>query len=111
MVIYDLDIIGIALFEAETQSPLIVYSDAPGAFTISVQSLKTVARRYPQILKRTSVVKNLQFSFSDVGDRFKPQRAFALKQCLCICAAERFYHAEKIYCVALNVKRKYKALS
>lgn len=73
MVIADLDVVGIAVDEAETDSPLIVYGDRVLAFSVSGKRMESVTRRYLQVLWAGSQIQVLKLArgpFRDV--RRKP---------------------------------------
>ena len=52
IVIDDFYINGMAVFETETQSPLVVDADAPLSGPVSGKEFKAVGKRFPQILRR-----------------------------------------------------------
>ena len=96
MVIDDLDVKNIPIFESKTESPLVVNANAPLTFTIATQCLKSVARRDAEVIESKSAIKHLQFAFGNPGQRFEFSRAFTFEQGLRVFAAESFDHRNNI---------------
>jgi hypothetical protein len=96
MVIDDLNIKSIAVFETKAQTPLVVDANAPLAFAAPAQSFQPVAGRNPKVLECIRVVQHLQFAFRDDGNRLESAGAFALKQRLRMLATEALDHTEMI---------------
>ena len=88
MVIYDLDIKGITVFEAKTYTPLVVDSNAPLTFTVTSQSFKSVAWRDMKVFKSICIIKHLQLALGNSGECFESMRTFALEQRQCVLAIE-----------------------
>jgi hypothetical protein len=61
MIVYDIHIIGIALFPAETYAPTIIDPDAVLPLAISFQSFQAVRRGNTQVLQRFGPVEHSQF--------------------------------------------------
>lgn len=64
MVIANLDIVGIAINEAETYPPLIVDGDRVLALSISFKRVEPVTRRHLQIVQARGQIHILQFASS-----------------------------------------------
>ena len=88
MVIDDFDIEHIAIFESETDAPLIVHADAMLPLAITLQSLQSVARRGVQKVQRGGGVQLRQLALGNGLDGTEAARTHAFEQRLGVFAAE-----------------------
>lgn len=65
MIIHDCSIIGIPIFKPEAEPPLFVDTDTELAPSFSLESLKTISRRYPQHIQCCRGVKLGRLSLCD----------------------------------------------
>ena len=96
MVIDDLDVIGVAVLEAETQTPLVVYPNTPLPTPVSPEGLQSVRRRDAQVINAAGDVEHLKFSLRHRSKSAKPFRRRAAKQRLRVLAAEGLDHLERV---------------
>ena len=57
MVIRDFHVVGVAVFPAETDAPLVVDADAVLAFPVAFERFEPVARRHAQVFKRRRCIE------------------------------------------------------
>lgn len=96
MVIYDLDVIRVSIFPTETDSPLIVDTNAVLALAAPGQLLKMVRGRNPQIVQVFRCVKREQLSQASTLDTLKPLRMLSFKDLLGLSATEAPNHLPMI---------------
>jgi hypothetical protein len=92
MIIHYLNIECDTVFETETQTPLIIYADAPLPLAVSVQSFQPVAWWNAKIFNRIRIVQHLQLTFGYRGKGLESARALSFKNQLGIFAIEGFDH-------------------
>jgi hypothetical protein len=68
VVVDDFDVIGVAAMPPETNSPLIVDTDAVPAFAIALQGFEPIGGRYAQIEKLMRGIQHPQFAACDLLD-------------------------------------------
>ena len=98
MVIANLDLVGIPIFPAETQTALIIYANAVLARSISSQPLKPVARRHSKVIELDCVVQLLQLPFRDSLNALEAARASPFENgssVIVMEAADHCYISEK----------------
>jgi len=84
MVIGNLDIMGVAVFPKEADSPLIIDPDAPLARAIAGKQLQLVARRDAKKVERGGAVKLFQFALCQTLHILRQLcRKAAIEQFLC----------------------------
>jgi hypothetical protein len=71
MVVGDFDVMGITLFEAETDPPLVVDSDAVLAFAFSAQGLEPIGSQHHQVLNATRIRQDHQTPLRLPFERFE----------------------------------------
>jgi hypothetical protein len=74
MVIYNLNVEGVASFESEAHPPLIIDSNAPTAFPVALHSFQSVPGRTSQIGNSFGGIEHLQFSLGSNRNRTEPSR-------------------------------------
>src|SRR6185312_535456 len=62
VIVRDFDIAGFAIIPSKTDTPLIVYPDAPLAFAIAFEGLQTVAWRVAQVVQRKGSIQLAQLA-------------------------------------------------
>ncbi len=70
MVIDDFDVVGVAIFPCETDSPLIIYPNTVLPGPIVFHFFQSIARRYSQFVDSTRVVQHTELpscSILDIG--------------------------------------------
>ncbi len=90
----------------ETDSPLVINSDAMLSCTITAKFFKSIRRWNSQVVEVNGVVDHTQLSQScllNIG--WKLPRTLALINLFCFSILEGFDHRVIIWCGALNVKR------
>jgi hypothetical protein len=92
MVVDYFNIIGVPVFPAKTDPPLIIdpYTILPLA--IALQGLKPVARRDPEILKTPGLMKVQELPPCNPFDRTKLRYVQVIKQCPCFCITKGANH-------------------
>jgi hypothetical protein len=96
VVINDLDFHGVTILPNETDSPLIVDSNAVLSSSVALQLLQPVRWRYPKRIQIASRGKNLQFSRSQtLNVPRQPSREPATKDSLGFPTLEGLNHANK----------------
>jgi hypothetical protein len=92
MIIDDFDIVSVANPPYETDSPLIVDSNAVLAFPVTAKFLEAVTRRHAQILQRLRIVQHRELTSGGVLNALKTCAALAIKERFRVFASERSYH-------------------
>ena len=62
MVIADLDLVGVPIFEPEADSPLIVDRDGVLTLPVSLQRMQPVTRRYPEVIQTRRQIDVLELA-------------------------------------------------
>jgi hypothetical protein len=92
MIIYDLDIEGIAVIPNETDSPLIVYANTPLSLPVTGKFLQHISRRSAQVVEPTGHVQHLQFTFGNSPKCLEPLGRFSVIEGFGVFALERLDH-------------------
>ena len=95
MIIYDLHSFRMPISPQETNSPLVIDTDAMFSFAITLQSLKPVRGWKPKILKpngRVDCIEPHERSLLNLSG--KPLHELAIEDSFSIRVAERFNHAK-----------------
>lgn len=93
MIVYDFNIICIAINEPEADAPLIIDGYGVLAFPGTLQFMESVARWNPQVVKACCDIKILQPSHCTYDDvRRKPSRLAGKIQLLRVLVDERLDH-------------------
>jgi hypothetical protein len=105
VIIRDLDVICIAIVEAETDSPLVVDGNGELPFPISLQGMKAIARRRLQVIQACSQVDVFQTSDrSPQKIRRKPFRFARHEKSLRVLVGKSFNHDSRLTCHVTIVK-------
>ena len=96
MIIDNLDVLRGALSPDETNSPLIIDSDALLPFPVAAQGLEPVSRNSGDVFQVFCVVEQPQLSARDLGNVAEPPVALAVEQLLSVPAAEGADHTGSI---------------
>ena len=105
MIIRDLDIICIAILEAETDSPLIVDGNGKLAFSVSFQGVEVIARRCLQVIQAGGQVDVFQTSDRPTQKiRRKPFRFARHEESLRVFVGKSFNHDSILTCHVTLVK-------
>ena len=64
MIGYDLDVVGISLFPAEADFPLLIYPDAILSLTVSLELFQSVSGRDSQVIQRFRSVEDGNLTIS-----------------------------------------------
>ena len=78
---------------AETDTPLIIDTNAVLPFSFAHERFKAIARGYPQVVQSARDLKLPKFSLCHCGNAYKSPDTFAFRQRLRIRARKRFDHA------------------
>lgn len=93
MIIDYFDIVCVSLTPTETNSPLIIDSDAVLPFTISAQLFKTISRGYAQVPYLNRGINHEKLPEGNpLNIRREPSRIFAAKYTLCFLISETLNH-------------------
>jgi len=103
MIVDDLHVPGIAVFEPKAQPPLVVDSNAPRVAAMATQLLQPIAGRRPEKSDRRSAVQHDQLSLRLRPKWPKALRAGSGEEPLGIRTSKRFDHTGTILRVALYV--------
>jgi hypothetical protein len=71
---------GISVFNPKADTPLVIDTDAPLTFAVSLQSLQPVAGRRTEVFKPIGIVKHLQLAFGNGGECPILARTLALEE-------------------------------
>jgi hypothetical protein len=94
MVVDDLDIVCVSRSPAETDPPLLVDADAVLAGAISLELLKAVARRNPEVVEDRRSIEHAELSESDpLNVTVQLPHREALEETFGIAVTEAFDHA------------------
>jgi len=88
MAVDDLGVIGVTVLKAKTQTPLIVYPNAPLPALVSLQGLQSVRWRYAHVIDTAGDVEHLKFPLRCRLKGAKPHRGPAAKQGLRVLTAD-----------------------
>ncbi len=80
MIVCYFNVIGIAVFPAKADSPLIVDPDTILPFAIAFQGFEPVARRNPEVLKMPGLVKVQELTPCNSFDRTKFGHVLVIEQ-------------------------------
>jgi hypothetical protein len=93
MVVYDIHVIGIALFPAKADAPTIIDPDAVLPLPISFQSLQAVRRRDTQVLQRLGSIEHSQLPQRNTMDvRPESTHRLAIEKSLSLSRSKRSDH-------------------
>lgn len=93
MIVYDIHIIGIALFPTEADAPTIIDPDAVVSLPISFQSLQAVRRRDTQVLQRLGSIEHSQLPQRNTMDvRPESTHRLAIEESLGLSRSKRSDH-------------------
>jgi hypothetical protein len=92
MIIHYLNIESITVFETETQTPLIIYADAPLPLAVSVQSFQPVIWWNAKVFNRIRIIQHLQLTSGNRGKGLESAWAITFKYRLGVFAIEGFDH-------------------
>jgi len=94
MVVYDLDLMRVALLPDEAQTPLVIDANATLTRSVVFKRFQPVARRRPQIQQVDYRIQDLQLPQGDpLNVRRKPARASALPNLRRLRRFERSNHS------------------
>jgi hypothetical protein len=94
VVVNNFNVIGVPVFPVEADSPLVVNTDTPLAFSFASELLKPVRRRDAEEFQGCCSMELRQFPKANpLNVRRQPGRKRTLKYFLCILGPERLYHA------------------
>lgn len=96
MVVHDLDLLRFAVLPDETDSILIVDTDAVLPPSITGQSLKVIPWKRAQVVESLGCVKLRELALCDPGDAPKPARRVSLKERLGVAVPEGPDHLLRI---------------
>jgi hypothetical protein len=96
MVVDDLDIVRVTVLPTETDTPLVVYTDAVLALAIATQRLKPVTRRNQQVLKCPRPVEVEQLPSCLTLDHPEPRHQLIPKKQGGVAVAERTDHINSL---------------
>jgi hypothetical protein len=103
--IRDLHIVGIAVLEAETDSPLVVDGNGELAFSVSFQGMKAIAQRRLQVIQAGGQVDVFQTPDRPTQKvRRKPFRLARQEERLCVFIGKSFNHGKRLTCHVTLVK-------
>jgi hypothetical protein len=105
VIVDDLYFEGVAVREAEADTPWVVDTDAALACPISLEMLEPVVRRRSKVVKAGRSMDHLKLSFRDRSDIDPAGYPFAGEQRGRCLATEALDHCAKIYRIALNARR------
>jgi hypothetical protein len=107
MVIDDLNVVGMAVFEAEAYAPLIVDADAPLPDTVALQLLQSVIGRNAQVFRLFRPVEHRQLAQGHDLNIHETGNPLAVEQGFRVGALERRDHGWMLTNGVSNVKRYY----
>jgi hypothetical protein len=96
VVVHDLDLLRVAVLPDETDSILIVDTDAVLPPSIPGQTLKVIPWKRAQVVESLGGVKLRELALRDPGDAPKPARRVSLKERLGVAAPEGPDHLLRI---------------
>ncbi len=107
MVVADLDVVGVAVLEAETDSPLVVDGDRVLADSIALERMEPVTWRDPEELNLLSRVDRREFAQRTPRDVWgnSTRRAGHVEQ-LGLLVRKRLDHASSVPCHVTPVKMR-----
>lgn len=92
VIINNLDVECVAVFETETKPPLIVDSNTVLTIAITFQNFESIARRHPQKIQRRGRIRLCQFALRSSLNRNKALDPKTLCQPLRLLASETLDH-------------------
>ena len=106
MVVRDLDIVGVAILEAKTDSPRVVDRDGVLVLAVSFEGMQPIATRDPQIFKARRQVDVLELANRSLENvrREAPRPAGDVER-LGLAVGERLDHRLNVICHVTNVNR------
>jgi hypothetical protein len=75
VIVNDLYLVRLPISKTETNSPLVVYPNAPLSLSSTFQEFEAISRRTFEISDSFRAINHLQFAFRDNRDGFEPARA------------------------------------
>jgi len=97
MVVDDLNFTGVSVSPCKANAPLIVDADAVFTSAIALQSFEVVTRQRGERLDIRRSIKHVQFAESRTLDSLEQAHGVATEKALCLGAAERLDHEQRIY--------------
>jgi hypothetical protein len=105
VIVRDLDIVGIAVLEAETDAPLIVDGNGVLAFSVSLQGMKAIARWRFQVIQTGGQIDVFQTPDRPAQKvRRKPFGLACQEERLRVFVGKRFNHGRRLTCHVTLVK-------
>jgi hypothetical protein len=96
VVVHDLNLLRLAILPDETDSILIVDTDAVLPPPITGESLKVIPGKRAQVVESLGCVKLRELALRDPGDAPKPARRISLKERLCVAVPEGPDHLRRL---------------
>jgi len=104
MIIDDFNVFGPRVRPAEADAILVIDANAVLAQAISLERLKTIARRNPEVVKPSGDLELSKLAQRNIFNVHKSPHSLPLRECLGIGAFEGDDHAERLTRCVIEVK-------
>jgi hypothetical protein len=92
MVVDDFNLKDMAIIPAETNSPLVIHSNAVLPFPVTLESFEPICRRNSEIIQTFGSIQHRELAKGDRDDRIEPTRLSPLPKVASLFAPEAINH-------------------